>query len=131
MATDQPEVHLALGIALQKQGKLGKAIVELRRAIGIDPDYHPAFNSLALTQKMSGELKLALKNYDAGIKALSRRIVKAMRNSRASPVLKHREMIGTLWVEYVGYGAIFLATNARGIDGVAWPTANEAVGGAY
>ena len=127
LATDQPAVFLALGIAYQQQGKWSEAITALRRAIEIDPDFELAFNSLALTQKMSGELELALKNYDAGIKVLTRRIVKAMRNDRATPILKHRDTKGTLWVEHAGYGALFLSSTADGVGAMAWLTGDEAV----
>jgi Flp pilus assembly protein TadD len=127
LAPNEAPVRLALGIALQQQGNYQDAKAQLRRAIEIDPDCDPAFNSLAMTQKMSGELELALKNYDAGIKVLTRRIVKAMRNDRANPILKHRDTIGTLWTEYVTYGAMFLASNERDLQGVAWMTGDQAM----
>jgi tetratricopeptide (TPR) repeat protein len=127
LTTDQPAVFSALGIALQQQSRWGEAVNALRRAIEIDPDYELAYNSLALTQKMSGELDKALDNYEAGVKALTRRIVKVMRNDRASPILKHRDTTGTLWVEHASYGAIYLISNVDGIDSMAWPTGVEAV----
>src|SRR5947207_3125506 len=71
-----------------------KAIMAFRRAIEIDSDYELAYNSLALTQRTSGELDKALYNYDAGAKALARRIVKAMRNSRSNPILKIAKRLG-------------------------------------
>ncbi len=127
LAADQPAVFLALGIALQQQGRLDDAITELRRAIEIDSDYEPAFNSLALTQKMCGELDLALNNYDSGVKALTRRIVKTMRNKRTSLILKHRDTSGMLWFEHASYGALFLTTNAHGVSSMAWLTGEEAI----
>src|SRR5450759_3233688 len=88
---DEAPIFLALGIAFQLSTQWDDAIEAFRRAIEIDSDYEPAYNSLALTQKKRGEVDKALHNYDAGAKALARRIVKAMRNNRSSPILKHRE----------------------------------------
>jgi len=90
-----PSIFLALGIAFQLLNtQSDKAIMAFRRAIEIDSDYELAYNSLALTQRTSGELDKALYNYDAGAKALARRIVKAMRNSRSNPILKIAKRLG-------------------------------------
>lgn len=124
---DEPPVFLALGIAFQLNRQWDDAIEAFRRAIEIDSDYELAYNSLALTQKKRGELDKALHNYDAGVKALARRIVKAMRNSRTTPILKHRDTPGTLWVEYARYAALYIASSAEGIDGIAWPTGEQAL----
>ena len=78
-------------------------------------------------QKERGELDKALHNYDAGAKALTRRIVKAMRNSRTTHILKHRDKVGTLWVEYASYAALYLASTAEGISSIAWPTGEHAL----
>lgn len=91
---DEPSIFLALGIAFQLNTQSDKAIMAFRRAIEIDSDYELAYNSLALTQRTSGELDKALYNYDAGAKALARRIVKAMRNSRSNPILKIAKRLG-------------------------------------
>ena len=96
LKTDERSIFLALGIAFQLHAQWDDAIEAFRRAIEIDSDYAPAYNSLALTQRKRGELDKALHNYDAGAKALARRIVKAMRNSRTTPILKHRDTVGTL-----------------------------------
>lgn len=119
-------VLLALGIAFQLAADWQGAVSALIRAIEIDPDYELAYNSLALTQKKAGELDKALHNYDAGAKALARRLVKAMRNSRNSPIFKHRDTEGTLWSKYVAYGALFLAEKTEGIKGVVFPTGEQA-----
>ncbi len=97
------------------------------RAIEIDPDYALAYNSLALTQKKRGDLDEALHNYDAGAMALARRIVKAMRNTRTSPILKLHDTVGTLWVGYAGYAALYLASSAEGINGIAWLNGEKAL----
>lgn len=124
---DEPLIFLALGIAFQLSTQWDNAIEAFRHAIEIDSDYELAYNSLALTQKKRGELDKALCNYDAGLKALARRIVKAMRNNRTSPILKHRETVGTLWLEYASYAALYLASSAEGINGIAWPTGEQAL----
>jgi tetratricopeptide (TPR) repeat protein len=111
---------------LQLRAQWGEAVEAFRRAIEIDPDYELAYNSLALTQKKAGELEKALHNYDAGAKALVRRLAKAMQNSRNSPILKHRETVGTLWLKYASYAALYLASSVKGISAIAWPTGAQA-----
>jgi tetratricopeptide (TPR) repeat protein len=124
---DEPPIFLMLGITLQLGEQWDDAIEAFRRAIEIDPDYELAYNSLALTQRKRGQLDKALHNYDAGAKALARGIVKAIRNSRTSPILKHRETVGALWVEYASYAALYLASSAQGINSVAWPAGEQAL----
>ncbi len=126
LKSDEPAFLLALGIALQLRERWDDAINAFRQAIELDPDYDLAYNSLALTQKKRGELTKALDCYDAGTEALARRIVKSMRNDRSSPILKHRETVGNLWVKYAGYGALHLGTIADGIDSIGWPTGEQA-----
>jgi len=119
---DEPPIFLALGIAFQMATQWDNAIEAFRRAIEIDSDYDLAYNSLALTQEKRGELDKALHNYDAGAKALARRIVKAMQNSRASPILKHRDTAENLWLGHAIYAATYLASSEEGINAIAWPT---------
>jgi len=120
-------VFLALGIALQKQGEFNESKNALARAIEIDGDYALAFNSLAMTQKLAGELEKALHNYDAGCKALARRIVKGMRNHRDSPIVKHRDTRRTIWLEHALYGALYMVASDDHLGGVSWLTAEQAV----
>jgi len=124
---DVAPIFLALGIAFQLRNQWGDAIETFRHALEIDPDYDLAYNSLALTQKKNGELDKALHNYDAGAKALSRRIVKSMRNDRSSLILKHQETVGTLWFEYAGYAALYLTSIAEGINNIAFPNGEHAL----
>jgi tetratricopeptide (TPR) repeat protein len=126
LKSDERSIFLALGIAFQQKGRWDEAVEAFRRAIELDSDYELAYNSLALTQKKRGELDKALHNYDAGLKALARRIAKALRNSRSCPIIKHRDTIGGLWVEYVGYAAMYLASSAEELAGIAWPTGEQA-----
>lgn len=124
---DAAPVFLALGIAYQLRTQWADAVEAFRQAINIDPDYDLAYNSLALTQKKAGALDKALHNYDAGTKALARRLGKAMRNSRDSPILKHRDTAGALWIEYTMYVGLYLASSANGINAIAWPTGEQAM----
>jgi tetratricopeptide (TPR) repeat protein len=115
-----------LGIAYQLDTQWREATAALRRAIDLDPDYELAYNSLALTQKKCGELDKALHNYDAGAKALSRRIMKSLKISRTSPILKHRETRGHLWVEYALYAAVHDVSGNEDIHHFAWPSGEDA-----
>jgi len=118
---DEPSVFLALGIAFQLNNQWDEAIEAFRRAIEINSDFASAYNSLALTQKKRGDLSKALHNYDAGVKALARQIVKVMSNSRTSPILKHRNTVGSLWLEYIMEVALFLVSSEEGINNIAFP----------
>jgi len=126
LKADEPPVFLALGIAFQLNTQWDHAIEAFGRAIEIDSDYDLAYNSLALTQKKCGQLDKALHNYDAGAKALARRIAKVMRNDRINPILKHRDTEGSLWTEYAMYAALYLASSAYGIISIAWPNGQQA-----
>jgi tetratricopeptide (TPR) repeat protein len=127
LKSDEPTVQLALGIALQLTNRFEEAIDAFRRAIEIDPDYELAYNSLALTQKKQGKLDLALHNYDAGAKALSRRIVKSMRNDRSSKIFKHLNVEHKLWMDYCIFAAMYLCALSKNIEGMAWPTGEQAM----
>jgi tetratricopeptide (TPR) repeat protein len=124
---DEPPVFLALGIALQLTNRLTEAVDAFRQAIEMDRDYELAYNSLALTQKKQGELELALHNYDAGAKALSRRIVKHLRNDPSSKVFKHRDLEHKIWAEYCMFGAMYLCSANENIEGMSWPTSAQAM----
>jgi len=127
LKSDEPPVLLALGIALQLTNRLAEAIDAFRQAIEADPDYELAYNSLALTQKKQGEFELALYNYDAGTKALSRRIVKSLQNDRSSKLFKHRNIQYHLWTEYATYAAIYLCSINERIKRLEWPTGEQAM----
>jgi tetratricopeptide (TPR) repeat protein len=124
---DDPSIHLALGIAYQLQKNWQSAINAFKKAIELDPDQELAYNSLALTQKKAGDLEKAIHNYDAGAKALSRRIVKEMTNNRRKPILKHRDTSGQLWIEYAMNAAIQVASLEGGITEIAFPNGETAI----
>lgn len=126
-APHQAPVYLALGIALQLKGRLDEACHTLFHAIEIDPDYPAAFNSLALTQKIGGEFEKALHNYDAGCKALARRIVRSFSNDPKNPIIKHRDTNGTIWLAHAHYGALWLWAAEPGSAGFAIPDGAHAV----
>ena len=125
-APRKASVFLALGIALQLGDRWQEARVALARAIEIDADYALAYNSLALTQKLDGELEKAAHNYDAGCKALACGIVKSFRNERQSPIRKYSETRGELWTDNAMYAALHLVANDEGLEGVAWLTGEQA-----
>jgi tetratricopeptide (TPR) repeat protein len=124
---NEPPAFLALGIAYQLNFQWDDAVEAFRRAVELDADYELAYNSLALTQKKSGELDKALHNYDAGVKALARRIVKGMQNKRDNPIIKHRDVEGALWTEYAMFGALYLTSVAQNVGAIAWPTGEQAL----
>lgn len=121
-----PPMLLALGIAYQLNSQFDDAIRTLRRAIELDNDYDLAFNSLALTQKKCGELEKASANYDQGLNALTRKIVKQMQNSRENSILKSKSIQGSLWWKYASYGALYLASMGD-IDSILMPTGASAL----
>jgi tetratricopeptide (TPR) repeat protein len=116
---------LALGIAFQLSEQFDEAVDTFKRAIALDPDYVVAYNSLALTQKKMGHLETAIKNYDNGLKALAREIVRGMVNSRNNRIFKHRPSTYDLWAKYALAGAMYLSA-ADKLDGVAFPTGEQA-----
>jgi tetratricopeptide (TPR) repeat protein len=123
---DATQVFHGLGVALQLQGRFGEAVKAFGRAIEIDPEAELAYNSLALTQKLSGDLDKAAHNYEAGLKALARRLVKSMRNDRSNPIFKFQSTRGQRWIEHATYGALWLTSLASDIESMAWPTGESA-----
>jgi predicted Zn-dependent protease len=62
LAPGDSGVLLALGIALQLQGRLDDALGPLVRATWVDADCAPAFNSLGVTRRKMGNLDGALES---------------------------------------------------------------------
>ena len=125
--SDEPQTFLALGIAHQLNNTFPQAIEAFKAAIQLDADFEVAYNSLAMTQKRMGQLELALHNYDAAIKALSRRIVKTMENERLNSIFKHKDTPQSLWLEYAMFGAMYLCSIDNHIEALAWPTGEQAI----
>jgi len=61
-------VHNNLAIALCEQGQLTKACFHLKEALQIQNDYSDAYINLASTYKLTGNIKLAIENYQKAIK---------------------------------------------------------------
>lgn len=116
----------ALGIAHQQVKNFSASIDSFRRSLELDPDNELAYNSLAMSQKMMGDLELALHNYDARIKALTRKIVKSLENSRRNMIHKHQEAPQHLWAEYAMFGAMYLCSLSDEVSSIAWPTGQQA-----
>ena len=127
LKNNEPPIFLGLGIAHQIAKNWDQAINAFRIAIELDKDYAVAYNSLALTHKQMGQLELALHNYDSGITALTRRIVKSMVNFQSNEILKHRDTPQNLWVDSAMFGGIYLCSQTNTIDSISWPTGNQAI----
>jgi tetratricopeptide (TPR) repeat protein len=52
-----------LGVALQDQARFSEAAAHYRRAIEIEPDYAPAYNSLGVALRAQGRLEEAIASY--------------------------------------------------------------------
>jgi tetratricopeptide (TPR) repeat protein len=125
LAPGQPPVLLALAIARQLSAEYPAAIDAIRRALEIDPDYALAYNTLAMTQKLMGAYEKSAHNYEEGLKALSRVIVRSLHNAEDSPRLPPWQIRTNLWSEYAVFGATYLAIDSS-IERLAWPTGEMA-----
>lgn len=127
-APERASVSLALGIALEAADQWDSAREEFVRAIDSEPDFELAYNSLALGQRKRGELEKAEHNYDAGMKALARRLLKSMNNSRESariePCFTSSCM---LWNEQALYAGLYACAQDEAIKGMATPSAEMAI----
>jgi tetratricopeptide (TPR) repeat protein len=121
----QPSVLLALAIARQLNAEYPAALDAIRLAVEIDPDFAIAYNTGAMTQKLMGAYEKSASNYEAGLKALARTIVKSMHNAEDSPRLPHWDSRNSLWTEYALFGAIWLIADSS-VEQLAWPTGEMA-----
>jgi tetratricopeptide (TPR) repeat protein len=94
--------------------------------VSIDPDYVLAINSLAMTQKLTGEFEKAVANYEVAIKALARGVVQSWTNSVTNERTGHADSRNSLWTEYAAYAALWLAANEDSIRSISWPTGDLA-----
>jgi tetratricopeptide (TPR) repeat protein len=122
---DSAPVFLALGITLQLMGHWTDSAQAFHQAIRIDGDYALAYNSLALTQRHSGDLERALHNYDEAARALARQIASGLHNRRDNTILKHDDTRGSIWLEYAMWAAVHLTAIAN-VSTIAWPTGRAA-----
>jgi tetratricopeptide (TPR) repeat protein len=125
--SNEPSFSFGLGIALQLAGKFDEAIEAFRVTLKLNPDLEPAYNSLALTQKKMGEFELALHNYEEGLRALTRRVVRSMRNSPDARIYNHRDTRGQLWAKYAVWGAMYICSASTEVASMALPTGEMAV----
>jgi hypothetical protein len=88
-------------------------------------DYATGYNTLAMTQKLMGAYAKSAHNYEAGLKALARMIVKSMHNAEDSVRLPHWQSRNDLWTEYAFFGAMYLILESS-IERLAWPTGEMA-----
>jgi len=124
---DFPDVYLTLGLTYTRRAQWDDAVHAYRRAIELRPDFDAAYNGLALMQLKIGQLEKSLHNFDAGAKALARRVVKTMRDAQNPPILKHRDTVGNLWTEYAFYAALYLVAEDPRISRLVLPTAPQAI----
>jgi tetratricopeptide (TPR) repeat protein len=123
----EPATFLALGIAQQLNEEFDVAIQSFAAAIKLDEDFAAAYNSLALTQKRQGRFEEAIHNYDAGTKALTRRFVRRLINTRESRIFKWREMSGSNWHSCAMFGAFYHAAVVIPTGSVSFPTGQQAL----
>ena len=123
----EPQVFLALGIALQLAGQLQKSADSLRRALELDTDLVAAYNSLGITQKKLGQFDLARHNLEEGLRAVSRRIAKAMSNNKSARIFPHPTTRGTRWTQTALEGGTYLCARDGNVQRLEWPTGQQAI----
>ena len=64
---DNPDIHYRLGAYLMKQGLEDRALVEMKRALELDPNHLPVLVSLSEAARVKGELDASV---DYGLRAL-------------------------------------------------------------
>ena len=64
---ENPEIDMALGLAYQKRGDLGKAEEYMRDAIRKRPDYAEAHNNLGNVLSLQGKSREAIREYEKAV----------------------------------------------------------------
>jgi tetratricopeptide (TPR) repeat protein len=72
---------LALGIALQLNGKLDESLDAFRKSNILDQDYDLAYNSAAITFRKQGDFEKAAMVYDMCIQAIIRKFLFSAKNT--------------------------------------------------
>lgn len=125
VATDQDPNHkewfLALGIALQLDGRFDESVDALRKANALDPDYALAYNSASVSFRKLGEYEKAVEVYDMGAQAIIRAFVLSAGNRRDREPVQFKHYEGELWLRYTVKALAILAAQ-DGMDQVAFPT---------
>ena len=125
--SEDAPIWQALGIAEQQRENYDLAVSAFKKAINIEPNYDLAYNSLALTHKMAGDIQIASDMYDEGLRALSRKLVLSMKNDESSQIFKHSDFGRGVWLEYAMSGAVYLAALDDTIGSVSFPTGEMAI----
>jgi tetratricopeptide (TPR) repeat protein len=102
--SEEAPIWQAIGIIEQKTGNFPAAISAFKRAVKINPNAELAYNSLALTHKLAGEIELSSETYEKGLQALSRNIVIRMKNDEKNQINKHVDFGHGVWLNYAMYG---------------------------
>ena len=122
LSPQMPTTLLALGIAKQSLGSYGEAIGAFKVALEIDPDFVPAINSLAMTQKLMGEPAQADHNYEHGLKTLAKNIAARLENRADNVRHPHADSRTHIWVTYANTALLWLAARDASVQAVALPT---------
>ncbi|PIS36327.1 MAG: hypothetical protein COT35_11800 [Nitrospirae bacterium CG08_land_8_20_14_0_20_52_24] len=78
---NEPSLLLAAGILEQQAGRYEDAVVLLRKAVSLNPEFVEAHNSLGLTLKMMGKPREALQCYTKGVESLMDSIINQIAQS--------------------------------------------------
>lgn len=65
-SNSDPKIHLTLAMGLRKEGNLGGAIAEYRKAIKLDPGNVDAYLGLGRALELKGDFQGALQQYQIG-----------------------------------------------------------------
>jgi tetratricopeptide (TPR) repeat protein len=57
-----------LGTALHESGRLDEAVARYEKAVGLEPDYAPAYNNLGVTLRAQGKVDAAIAAYERGLR---------------------------------------------------------------
>jgi Flp pilus assembly protein TadD len=69
VTADNPSAQFSMGVGLEKEGQLGKAMVHYRVAVAIDPDYSKAYYNLGQLLRKAGRWQAAADAYLAAVRS--------------------------------------------------------------